>query len=177
MLDNNKQEKTPFEKSQEGLNESIKTEIKQGEASTVNAVQKEIVQTKEQVVPIVQSDVVTTEKIQEVHERATPAPLVGKRIENVPFSLPRTRTLVEVRPIERAKWHGKAGQESFQRPKKFQVLVDTESMSYATGLTNEEIIGLNKIVNYNLTNHFNQETPHEFWDSPMGMFKMENRTM
>lgn len=91
--------------------------------------------------------------------------------------IPTKPALVEVRPIERKKWHGKNGAESFQRPKKFQVLVNTDSMSYATGLNDEEVKELNTKVNYNLTNHFNSEEQHPFWDSPMGMFKLENRTM
>lgn len=98
-------------------------------------------------------------------------------IKNTTFKLPLAGTIVEVRPIERAKWHGKTGEESFQRPKKFQVLVDTTSMTYATGLTEEEIEVLNKHVKHDLGNHFNQEEPHPFWDSPMALFKMENNTM
>ena len=93
------------------------------------------------------------------------------------FSLPRVATLVEVRPIETKKWHGKTGAESFTRPKTSQALVDTESMSYATGLTSEEIEALNKIVKYDLTNHFDSENPHPFWDSPMSKIKLENNTM
>lgn len=93
------------------------------------------------------------------------------------FRLPTIKTLVEVRPIERAKWHGKTGEESFQRPKKFQVLVDTDSMNYATGLTEEEIQALNEKVKYDLSANFDSETPHPFWDSPMAMFKMDNNTM
>lgn len=109
------------------------------------------------------------------------APVQQRQVQQVAqkreFALPTVRTLIEVRPIERAKWHGKTGAESFQRPKKFQVLVDTDSMSYATGLTEEEIVALNKKVNYDLSSNFNSEEPHPFWDSPMAMYKMENHTM
>jgi len=91
--------------------------------------------------------------------------------------LPNKTTLVEVRPIERKKWHGKNGAESFQRAKKFQVLVDPASMTYATGLNEDEIVELSKKVNYDLSNNFNSEEQHPFWDSPMGMFKLENYTM
>lgn len=93
------------------------------------------------------------------------------------FSLPKVPTLVEVRPIERKKWHGKVGAESFTRPQTSQALVNTETMSYATGLTSEEIKELNKVVNYNLSNHFDSENPHVFWDSPMSKLKLENKTM
>lgn len=94
-----------------------------------------------------------------------------------PFALPTVPTLVEIRPIEVKKWHGKTGVESFTRPKTSQALVDENSMSYATGLTNEEIVALNKVVKYDLTNHFDSENPHPFWDSPMSKVKLENFTM
>lgn len=93
------------------------------------------------------------------------------------FSLPKVPTLVEVRPIDRKKWHGKTGAESFTRPQTSQALVDTDSMSYATGLTEEEIVALNKVVKYELGNHFDSENSHPFWDSPMSKIKLENKTM
>lgn len=93
------------------------------------------------------------------------------------MTIPKNKTLVEVRPIETKKWHGKTGQESFTRPKKLQALVNTERMAYDTGLTAEEIAALNKKVNYDLSDHFNSEEPHSFWDSPMSMVKLENNTM
>lgn len=110
-------------------------------------------------------------------QQATAPKQAEQVVEVRGFRLPTVRTLVEVRPIERAKWHGKVGEESFQRPKKFQVLVDTDSMNYATGLTDEEILELNKRVKYDLTPNFDSENPHIFWDSPMAMFKMDNNTM
>lgn len=93
------------------------------------------------------------------------------------FSLPKVATLVEIRPIETKKWHGKTGPESFTRPKTLQALVDTNSMSYATGLNSDEILELNKKVNYDLNNHFDSQSPHPFWDSPMSKVKLENHTM
>lgn len=86
--------------------------------------------------------------------------------------------LVEVRPIEKKKWHGKTGQESFTRPQKIQVLVDAETMRYATGLTSENIEELRKKgITYDLSDSFKDGEPHPFWDSTMGMFKLENNTM
>lgn len=102
--------------------------------------------------------------------------MAEKQIAKV-FSLPKVKTLVEVRPVEIKKWHGKSGQESFTRPKSSQALVNGESMTYDTGLTKEEIEALEKVVKYDLTNHFNTEEPHPFWDSPMSKVKLENNTM
>lgn len=87
-------------------------------------------------------------------------------------------TLVEVRPLESKKWHGKTGSESFTRPKKLQALVDTETMKYATGLTSTDIKNLEKKgLKYDLSDNFDSEEPHPFWDSSMSMFKLENNTM
>ena len=85
---------------------------------------------------------------------------------------------IEVRPIERKKWHNKSGKESFTRPKKIQALVDADKNEYATGLTKEDITKLKeKGVTYDLSPNFNQEQPHPFWDSSMAVVKLENATM
>ena len=85
---------------------------------------------------------------------------------------------VEVRPIEAKKWHNKAGQESFTRPKKLHALVDPSTMKYATGLTEEDRkILLKKGVSYDLSDNYNSEAPHPFWDSNMAIVKLENNTM
>jgi len=85
---------------------------------------------------------------------------------------------VEVRPIEVQKWHGKKGAESFTRPKKVQALVDPVTMKYATGLTAEDLKFLKeKKVAYDLSDNYDQDTPHPFWDSPMTAIKLENNTM
>ena len=46
--------------------------------------------------------------------------------------------IVKIKPIEREKWHGKKGNESFTRPTTIRALVNVDSMTYATGLTEEE---------------------------------------
>lgn len=85
---------------------------------------------------------------------------------------------VEVRPIEHKKWHNKTGQESFTRPKKIQALVDGNTMRYATGLSAEDIKDLTKRgVKYDLSDHYNSDAPHPFWDSNMAVIKLENNTM
>ena len=83
---------------------------------------------------------------------------------------------VEIRPIESKRWHNKTGQESFTRPKKIQALVDGSTMKYATGLSDADIKELaKKGVNYDLSPHYNSETPHPFWDSGMAIIKFINK--
>ncbi|MCB0392795.1 MAG: hypothetical protein KDD58_16010, partial [Bdellovibrionales bacterium] len=85
--------------------------------------------------------------------------------------------LVEVRPIESPKWHGKTKGESFKRPLKLSALVDGETMRYATGLSKEDIEKLKKKgVSYNLSDEYDPDKPHEFWDSPLPVVKLENNT-
>lgn len=86
---------------------------------------------------------------------------------------------IEVRPIDRKKWHGKTGKDNFTRPKKVQALVDSETMKYATGLSEEDIKMLQDKhnISYDLTSNFNPEKAHPFWDSSISVIKLENATM
>ena len=94
-------------------------------------------------------------------------------------TVPSVNKLIEIRPIEMKKWHEKKGEESFTRAKKIQALVDPRTMKYATGLNQEDIINLKEKarVDYDLSDHFTMDGPHPFWDSPMGVVKLENHTM
>lgn len=98
--------------------------------------------------------------------------------------------LVEIRPIEVKKWHGKTKKDSFTRTKKIQALINGETMQYATGLDNlsktydhpktEEKI--TELEYYGLLigkdlNPLAGTTPHEFWDSNMAVVKLENNTI
>lgn len=85
--------------------------------------------------------------------------------------------IIEVRPIEVKKWHEKTGADSFTRPKKIQALVDSNTMKYATGLTEKEVVDLEKVTGYKLNDHFDIKEQHIFWDGPMGVIKLENNTM
>lgn len=86
-------------------------------------------------------------------------------------------TRVEVKPIDTSKWHGKKGKESFARPKKYNILVDPDTMRYATGLTEEEEKKYGAEINQDLSAHYDPNTPHPYWDGPLGTIKLENNTM
>lgn len=85
--------------------------------------------------------------------------------------------IVEVRPLPNEKWHGKKGEESFTRPKKIEALVDGDSMTYATGLSEEDVKKYSEIFKVDMGNNYNPEEPHPFWNSPLGVIKLENSTM
>lgn len=100
---------------------------------------------------------------------------------------------IQVKPVEVEKWHGKKGQESFTRAKTIQALVDPYSLTYTTGLDNDSKVYTNpetgkkndlteeqyysKLLKADLSNQFDIDTPHPFWDSKMSEIKLENRTM
>lgn len=84
---------------------------------------------------------------------------------------------MEIRPIDRIRWHKKTGKESFTRPRKIQPLVNSETMTYDTGLTKQEIEKFSKIFKQDLSPVYNPEQPHQFWDSPIISVKLENNTM
>jgi len=85
--------------------------------------------------------------------------------------------IVEVRPLQTTKWHGKIGAESFTRPKKIGALVDGQSLTYATGLTEKEVEEYSAYFKTDLGNTYDPNEPHVFWDSPRGLVKLENNTM
>lgn len=84
---------------------------------------------------------------------------------------------VEIRPIERKKWHNKRGKESFTQPHTIQALVDAERRVYSVSLGPKRLKELEDITRYDLSLIYNTQTPHPFWDSNEGKIKLENRTM
>lgn len=84
---------------------------------------------------------------------------------------------VEVRPLDLPKWHGKKGQESFSQPHIIEALYDSNSGKIATGLTEEEAEKYGKELGVDLSNKFDQNKPHPFWNSKMGVIKLQNSTM
>lgn len=85
--------------------------------------------------------------------------------------------MIEVRPIETKKWHGKRGQEDFSRPKKIPALVDPNTMKYAVGLSDSELEELGKELKADLSTTFIPDTPHPFWDTNQAVVKLDNKTM
>lgn len=84
---------------------------------------------------------------------------------------------VEIRPLEFKKWHGKTGEENFTQTKKFGALVDANAFKYVTGLTEKEIGILKENgFKHDLTNDFDPENPHEFWDSIIPRIELKNST-
>lgn len=85
-------------------------------------------------------------------------------------------SLVEVRPIEKPKWHGKKGKDSFKRPWGLEALVDPNTGKYSTGLSEEDRKRLEAKTGYNLSDDYMPGQPHEFWSSKAAQVKLKNQT-
>lgn len=84
--------------------------------------------------------------------------------------------IIEVRPIEKERWHGKKGKDVFTRPKTIEALVSLRTGKYATGLSPEDRTRLEAITGYNLSDEYIQEKAHPFWNSPSGQVKLDYKT-
>lgn len=97
---------------------------------------------------------------------------------------------IEVRPIERVRWHGKTGKESFKRPVTIMALVNSRTGKYDTGLNYDEPFKApdntenlteaqyyGKLIGQDLSNIYTPGKPHPFWDNPSSAIKLENSTM
>jgi len=88
---------------------------------------------------------------------------------------------IEVRPIIKKQWHGKTGKESYTRTKKIQALVG-DDYKYATGLSDEDIAWLKEKKNGkprfdgDLSDNFDPQEPHPFWDSRAAVVELKNST-
>lgn len=84
--------------------------------------------------------------------------------------------LIEVRPIEKEKWHGKKGKDSFARPVVVEALVNVRTNLYDTGLSTEEQDKLEKSTGLNLSNIYIKDKPHPFWSTSQAQIKLPNST-
>jgi hypothetical protein len=84
--------------------------------------------------------------------------------------------IVEVKPIERQRWHGKTGKDSFSRPVSISTPVSVITGQYATGLTEEDRERLEKITGYDLSPEYNVGKPHSFWGQAVSKVKLEDKT-
>jgi len=85
--------------------------------------------------------------------------------------------IVELRPIERTKWHGKKGSESFTQDHASQVLYDSNTGKYATGLSEKEAKEYGKLLGLDLSDTFNPNEPHPYWSTKPAQLKFPNKTL
>jgi hypothetical protein len=85
--------------------------------------------------------------------------------------------LVEIKPLPVTKWHGKKGKDSFAQPKTVEVLYDSNTGAYATGLTTEEQDKYGKLIGVDLSETFLPDTPHPFYGSKASWVNLPNQTL
>ena len=84
--------------------------------------------------------------------------------------------LVEVRPIEKERWHGLKGKDVITRPVVIEALLSSTTGKLATGLTPEDRERLEKETGYDLSPDYKAGKPHPFWSSPAAFVKLEHKT-
>jgi hypothetical protein len=88
--------------------------------------------------------------------------------------------IIQIKPIDKENpWHGKTGADNFSRPKRVGALVDGKTMKYKTGLSEEDIKRLKEHfkVDYDLSNNYNDEKSHPFWDTRVAKLTLEPTTI
>ena len=73
--------------------------------------------------------------------------------------------LITIKPIDKSRWHGLDSNTSITNDTSFTALIDSKSMQYAVDMTSEEIEEYGVKLNRDLSLHFKNGSPHEFWDS------------
>lgn len=84
--------------------------------------------------------------------------------------------LVEVKPIEKERWHGIKGKDIFTRPITIEALISLQTGQFSTGLTPEDRKRLEEKTGFNLSPEYIPGKPHEFWNSPAAQVKLEYKT-
>lgn len=85
-------------------------------------------------------------------------------------------SLIEVRPIEKERWHGLKGKDAITRPVTIEALLSGTTGKLATGLSEEDRERLEKATGHDLSSDYNANKPHPFWSSPSAFVKLEHKT-
>lgn len=85
---------------------------------------------------------------------------------------------VEIKPLPLKKWHGKEGKDSIAQPIRFEVLYDTTTGKYATGLSPEEEEKYSKLLGgVDLSSGYSADKPHPYWSTQAAGIKLPNHTI
>lgn len=83
---------------------------------------------------------------------------------------------VQIKPIERLRWHGKSSKEFPNRPISIEAFVNPATGRYNTGLTPEDRERLERITGLDLSDIYINGSPHKFWSSKAGKVTLEDTT-
>lgn len=87
-----------------------------------------------------------------------------------------TDNIIEVRPLDVKRWHGKSVRELAPSPVVLECYIDRHKRRYLTGLTAEDRERLEKATGLDLNDQFDPENPHPFYSTQNGKVKLEFKT-
>lgn len=80
--------------------------------------------------------------------------------------------IIEVRPLDVKRWHGKTIKEYNPSPVVLECFVDRYSRKYKTGLNDEDRKRLENLTGLNLNDNFDPENPHPFYGTDNGRVRL-----
>lgn len=83
---------------------------------------------------------------------------------------------IEIKPIEKDRWHGKKGKDSFGSPITIEAPISTRTGKFQTGLAEADRVRLEKETGLNLSDKFIPNDKDCFWTSQAGKIKLYNKT-
>ena len=85
--------------------------------------------------------------------------------------------IVELRPIEKKRWHGLPIEATFGADQKINATISARTGKYNVALTEEELTELQGRLGYDLSlNMLPNNQPHPFWDSSAGTVTLPTST-
>lgn len=81
--------------------------------------------------------------------------------------------IIEVRPLEKKRWHGKTQKEFPSAPMIVECYVNLENRRWETGLTEDDRNRLQKITGLDLHEHFIPDEEHPFYSTDNGHVKLD----
>jgi len=86
--------------------------------------------------------------------------------------------IIEIKPIDREKWHGYKKENDFSRPIKIFPTVDPDTRKYNTGLDEKDIAKLKEMgFERDFSNEWKRYSNHPFWDSTEVKVKLPKHTL
>jgi len=85
--------------------------------------------------------------------------------------------VVTIKPLQKEKWHGKKNADSFTQPISLSALYNPKTGKYDTGLSKKDKERLEKETGYDLSDSFDPNKPHPFWDSRAALLTLPNHSI
>lgn len=81
--------------------------------------------------------------------------------------------LVEIKPVERKRWHDLPKDRSIAQPLTFTAAIDPALMRYKVDISDERLEEIAKRTGYDLSLQVKPNQAHPFWDSPLMKIKLQ----